>query len=55
METTAQWNERLQTILSDYQDQLDDMLILFDGDIAIHQERMNVAWQSAQTNHPEGI
>lgn len=53
METTAQWNTRLDAILADYQTALDDMLLLFDGNIVSHQRRMDTAWQTAQDSHPQ--
>lgn len=53
METTAQWNTRLDAILADYQTALDDMLLLFDGNIVRHQRRMDTAWQTAQDSHPQ--
>ncbi len=55
METAAQWNERLENILTDYQTALDDLLLQFDGDVIAHKTRMNAAWQSAQTANPERI
>ena len=53
METTAQWNARLDMILAHYKTSLDTLSFRDSVDSDHHQRRMDEKWAAALAAYPE--